>query len=121
MSSSPDKPGAAVEIKLPLRDSIDELAARVLGHALQEAGIVEAIRVATETHLAHSGLLTKEQAAKWLRIEESALQIWIRPVGDRGGRGVPHLKIGETVRFRLASLEAWAAQFEVNKILPAAA
>lgn len=121
MGGSAQSSTESVELRLPLRGGIEQLAERVLSEALKQSGIVPAIELAVQAQLSMSGLLDKPAAAKWLRIEESALQIWMRPVGDRGGRGLPHVKIGETVRFRLSALEAWVAQFEVNRVLPAAA
>ncbi len=109
-----------MELKLATGELSDALAHGV-AEALRGAGIVAAVNAAIEAELAARGLLTKEQAAKFLTIELRTLENWMRPAGDRGGRGVPHLKIGETVRFKLQSLEAWACQFEVNRVLPAAA
>jgi hypothetical protein len=94
------------------------LAEAVLSCALREAGIVGAIERAVQIQLAARGLLNKAGAAKFLEIEERTLEIWMRAAGDRGGRGVPHYKIGEAVRFKLAALEAWCAQYEINKVLP---
>lgn len=94
------------------------LAESVLACALREAGIVAQIEAAVQTRLSETGLLDKVQAAKFLSIEMRTLEVWMRPGGDRGGRGVPHLKIGEAVRFKVASLEAWAGQYEINRLLP---
>jgi hypothetical protein len=109
-----------MELKLAPEELADAVAGAV-ERALREAGVAAAVRAAIDAELALRGLLTKEQGAKYLGIESRTLEIWMRPAGQNGGRGVPHLKIGETVRFKLASLEAWALQFEVNKVLPAAA
>ncbi len=93
------------------------VAEAVLASALREAGIVAQIAAAMETALALRGLVNKAGAAKFLEIEERTLEIWMRPAGDRGGRGVPHYKIGEMVRFKIAALEAWVECYEVNKVL----
>ena len=95
-----------------------ELAERALTESLRAAGVAQAIAEAAEVRLALRGLLDKAAAAKFLKIEERTLEIWMRTAGDRGGRGVPHFKIGEAVRFTLPALEAWLAQYEVNKVLP---
>lgn len=96
-----------------------ELAERVLATALRESGILERIDAAKDAALAVRGLMKKPEAAKFLTLEERTLEIWMRPVGDRGGRGVPHIKIGDRVFFQLAALEAWLAQdqFQVNRVL----
>lgn len=98
-----------------------EVAESVLARAIEKGGVVDAIREAAEAALAARGLLDKEQARRYLQIEERTLEIWMRPAGVKGGRGVPHMKIGEAVRFRLESLEAWALQHEINKVVPIAA
>jgi hypothetical protein len=103
----------------------EELSAAVsagVRNALQGAGIVDAVHAAIEAQLALRGLLDKAEAMKFLRIKsERTLELWMKPAGDNGGRGLPYLKIGDSVRFKLASLEAWSVQYEVNKVLPKAA
>lgn len=102
-------------------DEFRAAAEAALARALEKGGIVEAIKDASMAALASKGLLDKEAAARYFGIEPRTLEIWIRPLGERGGKGVPHLKIGETVRFKLASLEAWAAQHELNRVVTIAA
>ncbi len=108
-----------MELKLDPTEFRD-VAESALQSALEKAGVVKAIQDAALANLAARGLLDKELAAKFLGIEPRTLEIWMRPLGDRCGRGVPHMKIGETVRFKIESLEAWAAQHEVNRVLTVA-
>jgi len=62
----------------------------------------------------------KTSAARYLGVKDSALDDWMRPVGKPRGRGLPHFKIGHTVRFRRASIDAWLAEQERNRISAAA-
>ena len=62
----------------------------------------------------------KDEAARYLGVKASALDDWMRPVGKPRGRGLPHFKIGHTVRFRRASIEAWLAGQERNRAQAAA-
>lgn len=107
-------------IELPSED-FRELAETVLARALKEGGVVKAIQEAIEAQLALRGAIDKATAAKFLTVEERTLEIWCRKEGDRGGRGCPHTKIGETVRFRIESLDAWLKSHEVNPVLRAVA
>jgi hypothetical protein len=120
-STMPAPPPATVEFRLPLVGGVERLAREVLAEALESAGVVAAIELAAESHLACRGLLTKDQMLRYLSIESMrTLDMWMKPESD-GGRGLPHLKIGETVRFRLSSVESWAEKYEVNRNLSSAA
>lgn len=65
-----------------------------------------------------SGYMDKEAAAAYLGLKsQRALENWMRPLGE-GGRGLPHFKFGETVRFSRARIDAWAISQEANRIYP---
>jgi len=84
-----------------LTGAVNQLGARLAGAAADLAkGLAD-------------GYMDKEQAAAYLGIKERALENWMRPVAE-GGRGVPHSKIGETVRFKRARIDAWMLSLEVN-------
>lgn len=51
-----------------------------------------------------STMLTTRQAAEYLGLAKSTLEIW----RCRGENGLPYLKMGRAVRYRLSDLEAWA-------------
>ena len=111
--SSPDHDNV-MELRLPA-DQFRDVATAVLKDALERGGIAEAIRQAAMAALAMKGMLEKEHAAKYLGIEVRTLELWMKPVAE-GGKGVPHLKIDKTVRFRIEALDAWSAKFEVNPV-----
>lgn len=80
------------------------------------AGLLAAQLAASATALAEeyaSGYMDKDEAAKYLGIEVRALENWMKPLRE-GGRGLPHLKVGATVRFRRCRIDAWALTQEVN-------
>jgi excisionase family DNA binding protein len=114
------QPTTGLKVELPAEMS-RELGAEILRAALEKAGVMEAILLAVQAQIALRGLIDKPEAARYLGISVPTLEVWLRKEGDRGGRGVPHLKIGETVRFKISSLDAWATQHEVNQVLPRAA
>ena len=63
---------------------------------------------------ASQGYMDKAAAMKYVKLEsERALETWMKPVKD-GGRGMPHMKIGETVRFSRARIDAWMLTLERN-------
>jgi hypothetical protein len=97
----------------PFRD----LAAEILGKAIEKGGVVEAIKTAAAADIASQGLIDKAAAAQFLGVEPRTLEVWMRPVAQ-GGKAVPHMKIGETVRFRIDQLREWADQYTVNRVLP---
>ena len=110
-----------VQFRLPLSGGIEKLAHQVLSEALERSGVVRAIELSVEAHLSTRGLLTKDQMLRYLGIESMrTLDTWMKPESE-GGRGLPHLKIGETVRFRLTSIEEWEKKYEINRVLSAAA
>jgi hypothetical protein len=111
-----DEPDNAIQFRLPIQGSIEDLATRILRESLERAGIAQAIADATVLQLALHGNLDKEGAARFLKIGVSTLEEWMLPLGE-GGKGCPYLKVGTSVRFRIASLEAWLNNFEVNKPL----
>lgn len=58
-------------------------------------------------------LLTTEEAADYLRMNAHTLRVWrsrLRPGGP------PFVKIGRRVRYRAASLAAWAAEHETQPV-----
>ncbi len=57
-------------------------------------------------------LLKPAEAAEYLQCTENTLRCWV------SRRRVPHVKIGRSVRFRLADLEAFV---EKNLVKPVAA
>ena len=64
---------------------------------------------------AADGYMDKPQAAAYLKIEERALENWMKQASDSGrGRGLPHVKIGATVRFQKSRIDAWMLSLEVN-------
>jgi hypothetical protein len=106
--------GRMLELRMP-GEQFADIATEVLTAALDRGGVAEAIKQAAQATLALRGLLLKEQAATFLRIEVRTLELWMRPEAE-GGKGVPHLKIDRTVRFRIEALEEWARKFEVNPV-----
>lgn len=54
------------------------------------------------------GLLTKKEAAAWLRVSTRTLDAWMK------SRAVGFIKIGRTVRFRLADIDEALNRFRVN-------
>lgn len=80
------------------------------------AGVLAAQLAASATALAEeyaAGYMDKDEAAKYLGIEVRALENWMKPIRE-GGRALPHLKVGATVRFRRCRIDAWALDLEVN-------
>jgi hypothetical protein len=110
-------PDNAIQFRLPIQGSMEDLVTRVLRESIDRAGIAQAIADATALELALHGNLDKEGAAKFLKIGVSTLEEWMLPVQE-GGKGCPYYKIGAAVRFRIAPLEAWLNNFEVNRVLP---
>lgn len=105
----------------------DELAAAVeplLARAGAElAGRILAIAQSVATDR-EQGLMDKAAAAKYLGIEVRALEDWMKaPHESPRGRGLPHFKLGETVRFSRVRIDAWALCHERNTpaLLPALA
>ncbi|MDB6174238.1 MAG: hypothetical protein JWL59_3549 [Chthoniobacteraceae bacterium] len=85
--------------------------------ALLEVGLIAEIREAVRVQLALHGELDKDQVAQHFGIKERALERWMKPKSE-GGLGLPYRTHGSTVRFKLASIEAWSAEHEVNRVLP---
>ena len=108
------RPGNMLELRMG-GEQFTNIATEVLTAALERGGVAEAIKQAAEAALALRGFIEKDQAAAFLRIPVRTLELWMRPEGE-GGKGVPHLKFGVMVRFRIEALEAWARKFEVNPV-----
>lgn len=97
----------------PLQAVIEEALAKSLAEViagLRESVVEKAMR------------LTREEVQKLYGIGDSTLDTWMRKPGDRGGLGMPHLKIGgQTVRFTLPALQAWEEEkLTVNPVAKAA-
>ena len=62
------------------------------------------------------GYMDKAEAAHYLGKETRTVESWMLPVGHPSGRGrgLPHMKLGETVLFRRDRIDAWALAQEVN-------
>lgn len=103
-----------MELRLP-GEEFSDIATQVLTAALERGGITEAIKQAALAALAMRGLLNKEQAAAFLQIKVRTLETWMASEAE-GGKGIPHLKMGEIVRFRIEALEEWTRKFEVNPV-----
>lgn len=50
-----------------------------------------------------SGLLTRQQAAAYLGVRPQTLAVW----ASTGRYGLPVVKVGRCVRYRVADLERW--------------
>ncbi|MES2572147.1 MAG: hypothetical protein V4710_19080 [Verrucomicrobiota bacterium] len=109
-----------MELKV-LDGDFKELVAEAVAKVLRESGLIAAIKYAAELQLAQEGLMTKEQVGDWLGVDERCIELWMRPASEPRGRGLPHIKIGTTVRFRLEALKRWALQHEVNQVISKAA
>jgi hypothetical protein len=59
------------------------------------------------------GCMNKEEAGAYLGQKVRTIENWMRPVGE-GGRGLPHIKIGETVLFKRSRIDAWLMTLERN-------
>lgn len=69
---------------------------------------------------AAEGYMDKEQAARYLGLEwgengSRTLEGWMKPVSE-GGRGLPHMKIGATVKFKRGRIDAWMLTLERNPV-----
>lgn len=101
-----------LQIDLP-----DAQAAQVFGPMLQAVGgelaarILRAAQAIAEDR--KQGYMDKEEAAAYLGLEVRALENWMKPVAQ-GGRGLPHMRSGATVRFRRERIDAWYLSLEVN-------
>ena len=104
-----------MEIKLH-GEEFRDVAEKALNVAIERSGLVAAIREAAAARLALTGAIDKEQAAEYFGITVRTIEGWMKPVAD-GGLGLPHLKFGTAVRFKIASLESWSAQYEINRVL----
>jgi hypothetical protein len=94
----------------------EEVAAAVspLLHCIGEALAAHLVRLAeAAADDKEGGLMDKAETARYLKIEERALENWMRPI-EKGGRGIPYSKIGETVRFRRSRINAWLLTLERN-------
>jgi hypothetical protein len=77
--------------------------------ATQLAKTAEAMATA-----AANGYMDKAAAMEYVGLKsERALENWMRPVRE-GGRGMPHMKIGETVKFKRDRIDAWMLTLEKN-------
>lgn len=63
----------------------------------------------------------KPEAARYLGQSVRTIDEWMRPAGLPRGRSLPHFKIGKTVLFKRASIDAWLSNLEVQKPLSAVA
>lgn len=102
----------------------DEQFRAVAGPMLERAaGLIAAqLARAAEAMAAdrEAGLMEKAAAMDYLAIKsERTLEAWMKP--EPGGRGLPHVKIGETVRFRRSSIDRWLTGQEVNRRMEDAA
>lgn len=89
-----------------VRPLLERVGAELAGHLLSSAAALVADRAA--------GYMDKEGAAAYLGLKsERALESWMKPLAQ-GGRGLPHLRFGATVRFRRDRIDAWSLAFEVN-------
>ena len=55
-------------------------------------------------------LLTREQAADFLKMRPQTLAAW----GSNGRYGLPMIRVGRSVRYRLSDLESWLARRTVG-------
>lgn len=103
-----------LSLELPA-DDFRSIAAPVLERVsgLLAAQLVRAAEQIAEDRA--SGCMDKEEAAAYLKIKVRALENWMRPVSE-GGRGVPHSKLGETVRFQRSRIDRWLVANEVNPL-----
>lgn len=65
-----------------------------------------------------NGLMDKEEAARYLKIEVRALEDWMKPAHEERGRGLPYFKLRSTVRFSRARIDVWALTHEENVPAP---
>lgn len=95
-----------------LREAAEPVLSRVAGEiAAQLARTAEAMAEDRQ-----SGLMDKPEAAHYLGIELRAMEDWMKPVTHPRGRGLPHYKFGETVRFSRRRIDAWALKHERNPV-----
>jgi excisionase family DNA binding protein len=59
-------------------------------------------------------LLTREQAAEVLSVKPQTLAVW----ACTGRYGLPHIKMGSSVRYRLSDLEKFIADRTVEFTMP---
>jgi hypothetical protein len=60
------------------------------------------------------GYMDKAEAMLYVGLKsERALEGWMKPLAE-GGRGMPHMKIGETVKFKRSRIDAWMLTMEKN-------
>jgi len=81
------------------------------------AGELAAQLVKTAEALAQdrtAGCLDKAGVAAYLGQKVRTVENWMRPKSAPGGRGLPHVKIGETVLFMRPRIEAWLLTMERN-------
>lgn len=95
----------------------DSSLAALLGPLMNEVGAQLAtavIKIAESVARDRAdGYMDKAGACAYLKIEERALEIWMKPV-EKGGRGLPYFKFDGPVRFSRARIDAWALTLERN-------
>ena len=76
------------------------------------AGVSEALAKRSKVAKDDDRLTSKEVAPLLGVLHHKTVEVWARPCGQKGGRGLPCVRYGRSLRFIRGAVLAWRAQQE---------